>query len=241
MPGSCLWTSALPSILSSRLCYRLFQLSVPDSTCRWMTDFLSDRTQRVRLGKLVSEPRTISTGAPQGCVLSPLLFSLYTNNCTSSHPSVKLLTFALNCSLYISIYVKLLSSIFIVLISYHVSYLIYNFITSTATFTCTSPALYIYLYHICTNHLYCCSYHLYLMSYCIYHIYLYLYYHLHILCTLLLCTSGWMLTAFCCLSTCTLCNDNKVESNLIGVYMHVVFVCIGVYKHVVFVCIGVYK
>ena len=62
-------------------------------------------------------------------------------------------------------------------------------------FTCTSSALYTYLYHICTNHLYCCScsycsYHLYLMSYCIYHIYLYLYNHLHILCTLLLCTSG---------------------------------------------------
>ena len=37
-----------------------------------------------------------------------------------------------------------------------------SFITSTATFTCTSPALYIlyiyiiYLYHICTNHHYCC-------------------------------------------------------------------------------------
>ena len=67
---------------------------MPEPTCRWITDFLSDRKQRVRLGKLVSEPRTISTGAPQGCVLSPLLFSLYTNNCTSSHPSVKLLKFA---------------------------------------------------------------------------------------------------------------------------------------------------
>ncbi len=38
--------------------------------------------------------RTISTGSPQGCVLSSLLFSLYTNNCTSSHKSVKPLKFA---------------------------------------------------------------------------------------------------------------------------------------------------
>ncbi|KAK0133040.1 hypothetical protein N1851_031599 [Merluccius polli] len=32
--------------------------------------------------------------SPQSCVLSPLLFSLYTNSCTSSHQSVKLLKFA---------------------------------------------------------------------------------------------------------------------------------------------------
>ncbi|KAL0165991.1 hypothetical protein M9458_037835 [Cirrhinus mrigala] len=55
---------------------------------------LTDRQQLVRLGKFTSSSRTTNTGAPQGCVLSPLLFSLYTNDCTSKDPSVKLLKFA---------------------------------------------------------------------------------------------------------------------------------------------------
>ncbi len=42
----------------------------------------------------MSNSRSTNTGAPQGCVLSPLLFSLQTNDCTSKDPSVKLLKFA---------------------------------------------------------------------------------------------------------------------------------------------------
>ncbi len=80
----------MPDLLSDKLT----QLSVPTSICQWITSFLTDRQQLVRLGKLASRTLTISTGAPQGCVLSPLLFSLYTNDCTSQDPSVKLLKFA---------------------------------------------------------------------------------------------------------------------------------------------------
>ncbi len=48
----------------------------------------------MRLGKLSSSTRTISTGAPLSCVFSPLCFSLYINDCTSRDSSVKLLKFA---------------------------------------------------------------------------------------------------------------------------------------------------
>lgn len=44
----------------------------------WITDYLTDRPQFVRLGTNTSDTVTSSTGAPQGTVLAPLLFTLYT-------------------------------------------------------------------------------------------------------------------------------------------------------------------
>ncbi len=86
-------SSAFNTIIPDTLQNKLTQLSVPTSICQWITSFLTDRQQVVRLGKCSSSTRTISTGAPQGCVLSPLLFALYMNDCTSKDPSVKLLKF----------------------------------------------------------------------------------------------------------------------------------------------------
>ncbi len=88
------FSSAFNTIIPDTLQNKLTQLSVPTSVCQWITSFLTDRQQLVRLGKFSSSTHAISTGAPQGGVLSPLLFSLYTNDCTSKDPSVKLLKFA---------------------------------------------------------------------------------------------------------------------------------------------------
>ncbi len=88
------FSSAFNTIIPDLLLSKLTQLSVPISVCQWINSFLTDRQQLERLGKFSSSTRTISSRAPQGCVLSPLLFSFYTNDCTSKDPSVKLLKFA---------------------------------------------------------------------------------------------------------------------------------------------------
>ncbi len=98
-PGSYLrilfvdFSSAFNTIILDTLQNKLTQLSVPTSICQWLNSFLTDRQQLVRMGKYTSSTCTISTGAPRGCVISPLLFSLYINDCTSKDPSVKLLKF----------------------------------------------------------------------------------------------------------------------------------------------------
>ncbi len=88
------FSSAFNTIIPTLLQTKLTQLSVPSSICQWITSFLTDRQQLVRLGKVMSYSRSTNTGAPQGCVLFPLLFSLYSNDCASKYPSVKLLKFA---------------------------------------------------------------------------------------------------------------------------------------------------
>ncbi|KAK3562672.1 hypothetical protein QTP86_005053 [Hemibagrus guttatus] len=94
------FSSAFNTIIPTLLQTKLTQLSVPSSICQWITSFLTDRHQLVKLGKFTSYSHTTSTGAPLGCVLSPLLFSLYTNDCTSTDPSVKLLKFVDDTTVY---------------------------------------------------------------------------------------------------------------------------------------------
>ncbi|KAK3512445.1 hypothetical protein QTP70_011560 [Hemibagrus guttatus] len=88
------YTSAFNTIIPSILTTKLEILGFGPYLCRWISNFLLDRPQAVRVGKHVSPSLTLSTGAPQGCVLSPLLYSLYTYDCVATSSSTNIIKFA---------------------------------------------------------------------------------------------------------------------------------------------------
>ncbi|WP_419631026.1 reverse transcriptase domain-containing protein, partial [Thiolapillus sp.] len=57
-------------------------------------DYLTNRLQYVRLNGVLSSVICTNTGAPQGTVLAPFLFSLYTADCRSTDESCPLVKFA---------------------------------------------------------------------------------------------------------------------------------------------------
>uniref|UniRef100_A0A8C2GHX3 Reverse transcriptase domain-containing protein n=1 Tax=Cyprinus carpio TaxID=7962 RepID=A0A8C2GHX3_CYPCA len=79
------FSSAFNTIIPQQLIHKLVQLGLNTSLCNWLLDFLTGRAQAVRVGSNTSSTITLNTGAPQGYVLSPLLFTLLTHDCTPSH------------------------------------------------------------------------------------------------------------------------------------------------------------
>ena len=62
---------------------KLKQVNIPNSVINWVIDFLSGRSQRVKLGKdFLSEWGTVPSGVPPGTKLSPWLFLLMISDLT---------------------------------------------------------------------------------------------------------------------------------------------------------------
>ena len=68
--------SSVNTIVPSKLISKLRTLGLNTSLCNCNPDFLTDRPQVIRVGNNTSAILILNTGAPQGCVLRPLLYCL---------------------------------------------------------------------------------------------------------------------------------------------------------------------
>ncbi|KAK7909723.1 hypothetical protein WMY93_014407 [Mugilogobius chulae] len=88
------FSSAFSTVNNNTLLYTLSGLQVHTSLILWIRDFLCDRPQHVLLNGFKSSQMILKTGLPQGCVLSPILFSVYTNYITCNREGMLLLKYA---------------------------------------------------------------------------------------------------------------------------------------------------
>jgi hypothetical protein len=88
------FSSAFNTIQPHILLRKLALLNVNPFLIRWYHSFLTKRPQQVKFNSSLSNTEICSTGAPQGCVSSPFLFILYTNDCVSSEPNQYVVKFS---------------------------------------------------------------------------------------------------------------------------------------------------
>ena len=88
------YSSAFNTIVPSKLIIELWVLGLNPALCNWAQDFLTGRPQVVKVGNNTSPSLILNTGAPQGCILSPFLYSLFTHDCVATHVSNSIIKFA---------------------------------------------------------------------------------------------------------------------------------------------------
>jgi hypothetical protein len=79
------FNTIMPSKLTTKLAGLNFYL------CNWVLDFMTGCPQVVKVGNITSSTLILKTGAPQLCILSPLL---YIHDCMASHSSNSIIKFA---------------------------------------------------------------------------------------------------------------------------------------------------
>ena len=88
------FSSAFNTIQPHLMMNKLNEMNVNPYIILWINEFLTCRPQYVKYLGTRSEIVVTNTGAPQGCVLSPVLFTIYTSECKSTSNTTKLFKYA---------------------------------------------------------------------------------------------------------------------------------------------------
>ena len=84
------------------LCHKLAQYGVVGWSNAWISNYLSNRVQKVKFNGAISESKSISVGVPQGSILGPLLFIIYLNDLPAVIHNCKVSCYADDTAIYVS-------------------------------------------------------------------------------------------------------------------------------------------
>ena len=77
--GVLLWdlSAAFDTLNTDILCSKLKIYGFDKLSCAWFRSFLTGRSQRVKIGATLSNRMMLTSGVPQGGILSPIIFVIY--------------------------------------------------------------------------------------------------------------------------------------------------------------------
>ncbi len=81
---------------------KLRTIGFTSSVLDWFCSYLSNRTQVTMINNLISDPKPVTVGVPQGSILGPLLFLIYINDLPECLTHCKLILYADDTLLYYS-------------------------------------------------------------------------------------------------------------------------------------------
>ena len=93
-------SKAFDCISHELLIAKLKAYGFANNSLELISDYLSDRKQRTKIGERFSTWRDIIYGVPQGSILGPLLFNIYINDLFLFTPSFEIANYADDCTAY---------------------------------------------------------------------------------------------------------------------------------------------